>query len=243
MLKPPKGHVFSRFEAWLDLCCIAAGIDRPDQELKRGQLVASQRYLARRWNWSLTKVNRFLRLLVKAGMIDKSDAVHKSYGNTQTERKAERITICNYETYNSRCERKAERTSGTKRKKGFLEGKKEKECKNPPTPLLRGECGSNFDVFWSEYPDIQTNARNPKRALKVWQGLTPEEATRKLERLRDWKRSEEWKKEEGRFVPTPENFLKKRSRYDHLEPTIKKTAAEYSKEIRERHERRKAAAE
>jgi len=65
-----KKRKFSQFEAWLDLYFFkASGIDRDFIfrkrviKLKRGQLVISQRTLARRWKWHRTNVVRFLSKL------------------------------------------------------------------------------------------------------------------------------------------------------------------------------------
>jgi len=60
---------FSQFEARFDLYLEASGIDRDFIfrkrviKLKRGQLVVSQRELARRWNWTRGSVENYLRKL------------------------------------------------------------------------------------------------------------------------------------------------------------------------------------
>lgn len=57
-------------------------------ELKRGQFVASNSFLAKRWDTSERTVLRFLELLEKDGMLHR-----------YTHRKVTIITICNYEKY------------------------------------------------------------------------------------------------------------------------------------------------
>lgn len=61
---------FSQWEAFLDLWLNARGLDSPSFEfkkriihLKRGQLITSQRILAKRWNWSRGSVRNFLEKL------------------------------------------------------------------------------------------------------------------------------------------------------------------------------------
>ena len=61
---------FTRAQAWLDLIGRAA---YEDNELtKRGELVISERALARRWKWNKPKVHRFMLWLEKEGMIKRT---------------------------------------------------------------------------------------------------------------------------------------------------------------------------
>lgn len=66
---------FSRYEAWLDLLMMVNHKDsRTLQdgqlvEVKRGERITSIRQLMDRWDWSNTKVIKFLELLQKDGMI------------------------------------------------------------------------------------------------------------------------------------------------------------------------------
>lgn len=67
---------FSPWEAFEDLSLEARGKDSPGFEfkkrivnLKRGQLITSQRSLARRWNWHRNSVVRFLKKLESRGTI------------------------------------------------------------------------------------------------------------------------------------------------------------------------------
>ena len=85
---------FSAREAWLWLVC--AAVKRPRRrrvghaaiDLARGQLAYSHRFLAKRWSWSVAKVQRYLSRLVTESMIE-----------SVTESGVTRITICNYDKY------------------------------------------------------------------------------------------------------------------------------------------------
>lgn len=101
-------RVFSKFEAWIDLLQ-EARYDVKERSLliggkiikiKRGEIPASLRYLAERWQWSKNKVDSFIKLLESEGMIVKRTA----QGTAQTV-----ITICKYEDYNAI--EKSERTA------------------------------------------------------------------------------------------------------------------------------------
>lgn len=91
-------RIYSRFEAWLDLIQSARFEDTKQLignrfiEVKKGQILASLRFLAGRWQWSTKKVNSFLDLLIQDKMIIKETP--KETGQTV-------ITICNYDKYNS----------------------------------------------------------------------------------------------------------------------------------------------
>jgi hypothetical protein len=86
----------TKLEAWLWLVSAAAWkpirrrIAGRAVELRRGQLVASTRFMADRWRWKEPKVRRFLRLL-------KSDAHDDAQIDTQTDAGITVITIRKYD--------------------------------------------------------------------------------------------------------------------------------------------------
>ena len=91
-------RIFSKAEAWIDLLSSARYSEGTAKKMidgklvtwDRGQLIASIRFLQRRWKWNSTsKVERFLKMLIKEEMI----TIDKEQGTG-------RITICNYESYN-----------------------------------------------------------------------------------------------------------------------------------------------
>lgn len=85
---------FSAREAWLWLVC--AAVKRPRRRrvghaainLARGQLAYSHRFMAKRWSWSVSKVQRYLSRLVTESMIE-----------SVTESGVTRVTICNYDKF------------------------------------------------------------------------------------------------------------------------------------------------
>jgi hypothetical protein len=90
----------TRSEAFLDLVARASRkaetryVQDQKVSLKRGDQVASLRYLAERWTWGKNKVAAFLDDLVKERLITKGTAE----GTTQTI-----VTICKYERF-AQCE-------------------------------------------------------------------------------------------------------------------------------------------
>jgi hypothetical protein len=89
-----KSEPFTEREAWVWLIGEAQWkanrkrINGQIVELERGQLSHSIRFLSIRWDWSISRVNRFLKRLKTETMIE-----------TENETGQNVITICNYETY------------------------------------------------------------------------------------------------------------------------------------------------
>ena len=79
---------------WLDLLILASYEDNKvlvgDKliEVKRGQMIASCDFLAKRWGCSKSTVSKFLELLESDNMVER-----------YTERKITKLTICNYDSY------------------------------------------------------------------------------------------------------------------------------------------------
>ena len=134
---------FDKRSAWVDLLRSARFEHEPKKEMvsgkllevRRGQLIASVRFLKDRWKWgSNTKVENFLELLQKETMI----TIEKGQGVSV-------ITICKFDSYNASEEtertpnRHAEDTEQTREGHGTDEikntiTKESKEVKNPDCP-------------------------------------------------------------------------------------------------------------
>lgn len=87
-----RGKRYSKFEAWIYLCLQARGTDDPVSGLKRGELRASYRYLAKAWLWSVDSAFRFIRNLEREKMITRAERLSEHF--------TEHLIICNYELYN-----------------------------------------------------------------------------------------------------------------------------------------------
>lgn len=90
-------RTYSLAEAWLDLIQMARFDVAPQSmvikmktiTIHRGELRASQRYLAQRWNWSVGKVNRFLKMLEDERGLERRNEHSETI-----------IKLCKYELYN-----------------------------------------------------------------------------------------------------------------------------------------------
>lgn len=87
-------RTFTKFEAWIDLLL---EVNHKDNkfilgndlvEVKRGQTITSIRQLCDRWNWSNSKVTKFLKMLEIDEMLDVKSDTKKTV-----------ITIANYDIY------------------------------------------------------------------------------------------------------------------------------------------------
>lgn len=85
---------FSRFEAWIDILLMVNHTDNKimhDGDLitvKRGQRITSLRQLGERWSWSITKVDKYLKILESDGMLDVKKDTKKTV-----------LTVVNYDDY------------------------------------------------------------------------------------------------------------------------------------------------
>lgn len=89
---------------------------------------------------------------------------------------------------------------------------------NPPTPRKRGDdVPAGFDEFWSAYP----RKVSKPQALKAWRKLSPD--TQALQAIlagieRD-RRSEQWLRDGGQFIPHPATWLNGR-RWEDEQATL-----------------------
>ena len=78
------------------------------------------------------------------------------------------------------------------------------------------ETDADFDRFWAEYPN-KVKKPNAKRA---WDKLKPEAelVSRIMHGLARWKDSDQWTRDDGRFIPHPATWLNGRQWEDEVQP-------------------------
>src|SRR5574344_514568 len=85
---------FDRARAWIDLLLMANHKDKSFLfgnkviEVKRGELITSQSKLSNRWGWSRRKIQDYLKLLERLGMV-----------STKSTAKYTSVTVINYSKY------------------------------------------------------------------------------------------------------------------------------------------------
>lgn len=103
---------------------------------------------------------------------------------------------------------------GRRKAKGRVDQSRQdqtKESKDPPSPSGEGEAAGRsaievrFAEFWSAYPKKVAK----QYALKAWKRLKPDADLhdRIMRAVDAQKRSEQWRRENGRYIPNPATWL------------------------------------
>lgn len=148
-----RDEPFTQREAFLWFVTEASWKDRTRRvgtvvvELKRGQLSASTRFMAKRWKWTEPRVRRYLDMLVNRRMVQ-----------TQSDAGVTVITVCKYNEYQNKPKStdapmnveatQERRTSDANENKGVIQGKE-----GSKKVSLREPDG--FEEFWSVVPRKQ----------------------------------------------------------------------------------------
>ncbi|PUZ25042.1 hypothetical protein DCC81_12065 [Chitinophaga parva] len=177
-------RTFSKSEAWLDLCVSARFEESEATELiggklvswTKGQLPASLRYLAERWKWSKNKVDDFLLLLEREGMICRlavngitilslvNYSVYNGSGQQKGQQKGHANTTQHYISSNREDSEKDSKgdkrgtPGGQQGDKTNIENKVKKEEINTGTDVPVGVPTGTLDKFKAFQDWIKTNA-------------------------------------------------------------------------------------
>ena len=74
-----------------------------------------------------------------------------------------------------------------------------------PKKVSSAALTKSFERFWAEYP----KKKDRKRALNIWLKLAPDNelVSKIIEAVKQQKKSEQWVKDKGQFVPNPSTWL------------------------------------
>lgn len=156
------GTPFDTRSAWTWLLQAAAWKDSVYQSrsrmdtLKRGEFVASLRYLAGRWGWDKNTVHRFLKVVQQSGRIE-----HQRQG-----RHGHIYLIVNYDAYQDGSPKEGTvkpHAGGTEigTEKGQHAHKKRDKVERRTALEERTTYSVDFEIFWSAYP--KRSGSNPKK--------------------------------------------------------------------------------
>lgn len=166
---------FSRFEAWVDLLLMVNHADNKimiDGKLvtvKRGQRITSLRKLGDRWNWSLTKVDAFLKLLEEDKMIVLKKDTKKTL-----------VTIVNYDIYQNNDLEKRHRKDSEKTVKEHRKDSEKTQKKtnnnvnkeNNDNKVISSSNNDNFKTVVNAYQDNIEQNPAPVTFQKIQQDFT-----------------------------------------------------------------------
>lgn len=109
------------------------------------------------------------------------------------------------------------------------ETQKREQSKKPRNPFRSIKQEDRFDTFWEEYP----RKRSKGQAEKTWIKIDPDEETFKaiLEGLDNAKRSIDWQKDGGQYIPYPSTWLNAKGWEDEYEEAMsnEKTGRSFGK--------------
>lgn len=186
---------------WADAVC--KGV-----KLKRGQLIISQREYAEKCGITRQELRTILERLTSAHMITKTAT-----------RKFSIITMLEYDCATQETTRGAPANQPTSNPPTLL-NKKEKNIRNQENARAREggveseELNLSFDRFWEKYPKKTAK----QQALTAWKKLKPDEKMVEdiIGSLERQKKSVQWTKDNGQYIPYPATWLNGRRWEDEL---------------------------
>lgn len=168
---------FSRFEAWIYLLKEARFentklYDRNKVvEVKRGQIYASVRFLSQAFGWSTKKTLNFIKLLQADGMVSKEIVAETGQM---------RLTICNYERYNTpdaNTKHHEQHTRNTADTKSKTENTENTDVNSPhklPSVEVDAETWrESFEVYLSELSEAYNKLLNDSDFVSDRQRFRP----------------------------------------------------------------------
>lgn len=200
---------FTRGQAWVDLLMLAnhdkgyIRVRGNRLDVLRGQVGWSEQALSRRWQWSRSRVRKFLSELEKL-----EHQIEQQKNNISSI-----ITIVNYESYQTKNSRKDSRETAERPQKDT--NKNDKNEKNIITPPF-------FEDFWKAYP----RKIGKTQASKSWEKISiSEEVYHQIMAGLDNYIKYEWKGKEMKYIPHAATWLNQERWKDEV--TIKKEDSDF----------------
>jgi hypothetical protein len=195
---------FSKLEAWLYIISLlASGVER--NGLERGEFMASYRFMARIFNWTIPKTFRFIQSLISQEMLARKPFLKSNFNVTPNVTPSEILKVCNYETYNE--DRNAERNT----KRNNINKDINKDINNNAKTIIQIPLkdGSDFDFnerlleeYRQAYPGIDIESQ--LKQYRAWAISNPDKRkTRRgiLKSINFWLSNEN-------KIPKMQNILK-----------------------------------
>lgn len=185
-------------------------------EVKEGQFITSLSSIVKRCNCksiTLKKVRTALERFENLGFL-----------TSEPTNKDRLITIVNWRYYQD-CDSQEGKQQGKQRaSEGQTEGKQratnknvknDKECKNDKNNIYAQNSDELFNQFWEAYP----KKRGKSNACRSWEKLKVSNELFDLiiQKLELFKKSDDWLKENGKYIPYPATFLNGRRWEDEIE--------------------------
>lgn len=180
-----------------------------------GQLVTSSTNLAKAAGCSRQNVRTALARFKKYEFL--------TYESTKT---GILVTVVNWEKYQAKPEELTNKLTDDQPtgNQGVTTNKNHKNHENHEKNIIH----THFEQFWSCYPKKKSKGQ----ALKAWEKIKPDDELLEkiIEALEDAKKSKDWLKENGKYIPYPATWLNAQGWEDEFEGVLeydKYTAEEY----------------
>ena len=202
-----RSRIFSDLEAWIwiltnvnhDKAQVLIGADV--MEVKRGEMITSQKKLCSTFRWGNSKLRNFLKRLYKCEMI-----------LIKTTTKLTQLTVIKYDTYQS-IQPKNKSVLNQNQINNKLPSNTNKNIKNLKNDK---ELIKQFDIFWNEYP----RKVNKKRSLSIFKNLSKEYRGKAVEGAVAYKKHIKLNKVSETYVMHPSTFLNGESWEDYIHGQI-----------------------
>lgn len=218
LLKANHEHtsiIWNNRETTIECGCFITGLKKTSQET----------------GLSIRKIRTAQKILDNLGIIEKSP--------TKSTNKFTYLRVCNYENYQSKkllSDNQNDNQTTSKRQQTIINKNKEKYPLHPPKGdggcvLSSGdevEVLQRMEKFWNAYPRKQG-----KEKLKdVWKEMSPSGSLLEtmLKAIEIQKKSSGWKRESGRFIPSPSKWLNERRWEDVVKTEQPSPAPEMKRE-------------
>jgi DNA replication protein DnaD len=161
--------------------------------VSRGEVARSEDSLAQRWKWSRNKVRRFIAELSEktAQQIEQQKSPILS-----------KIRIINYNLYQSND--KDDTTDDTTERQQKDTNKNDKNDKNDKEVKKDTTQSVCFLEFWTAYPK---KVSKPQAERAFQKAIKKTDLGKILESVNSFKNSEDWTKEDGKYIPNPATWL------------------------------------
>lgn len=196
---------FTRGQAWVDLILLAN--HKPKKVMirgieifvDRGQLAQSELTLSKRWKWSRNKTRKFLKYLSQK-------TIHQI--KQETNNITSIITILNYEAYQG----DSHQTGHQKEHQKDTKRNTNNNDKNDKNIIY-----VHFDLFWSCYPKKKSKGQAEKTWAKLYNKNGFPGIDTLLAAIERQKKSVEWQKDKGQFIPHASTWLNAKGWLDEFE--------------------------
>jgi hypothetical protein len=190
-----------KLQWWLDILLtvnhsdakVNIGFDLMD--CKRGQTLKSLQTWGKRWRVDVSTVRRFLKLLE----IDKMIV-------TENEIKTTRLTVCNYDSYNTPRQAKQSQDNSE------ATPKQSQDNTNNNDSNKKSNNEEQLNISFDEFYNLYDKKRGREKSFRLWRALNDDERKKAMEHIPDYKLSNPDKQ----FRKDPKTYLSEKAFNDEI---------------------------